>query len=220
MNHGVGHFAFFDDALLHQSDDYFKPMLREIAIRGWRFKMHFPNGLQPRHIDAELAKLFFQTGCETIRLSFETVNPERQQAMSAKVTAIELERALNHLVQAGFQRHRVAVYVLMGLPDQDYDEVAQSVQYVVRLGTRVSLASYSPIPGTVDYDRAVASGLWDDADPVLSNSTIFPMWSKIYGYQRCAELVSWAKEMNQNVLYQSINERRAPSDEIAHHFAM
>jgi hypothetical protein len=38
-------------------------------------------------------------------------------------------------------------------------------------------------------------GLWrEHADPLLTNTSVFPIWSDVYGYRLCEELVRWAKE--------------------------
>lgn len=197
---GVRHFAFFDDALLHRPDDFIKPILRGIIERGSDFHLHTPNGLTPRFIDAELARLFRQAGGETLRLSFETADPARQRSMSAKVTNDELGRALQHLEDAGYARSEIGVYVLMGLPGQPPEEFRQSALYVHRLGARVYPASFSPIPQTLEWRRAVMGGLWDEsADLLLTNTTLFPIWAQLYGYDFCAELLQWAGELNRGL---------------------
>ena len=194
---GVRHFAFFDDALLHRADAFIKPIMRGIVERGYDFHLHTPNGLTPRFIDAELAQLFRKAGGETLRLSFETADPARQRSMSAKVTNDELCRALRNLEDAGYARSEIGVYVLMGLPDQPPEEFRQSVLWVHGLGARVYPASFSPIPQTLEWRRAVTTGLWDEsADLLLTNTTLFPIWSKLYGADFCAELLQWAGDLN------------------------
>jgi hypothetical protein len=43
---------------------------------------------------------------------------------------------------------------------------------------QIRLASYSPIPGTRDFTRAVKAGLIDqNTDPLLTNKTIYPLQS-------------------------------------------
>jgi len=70
----------------------------------------------------------------------------------------DLEKAVNNLTAAGYAKKDLEAYVLMGLPHQPLEEVYQSILFVNSLGIKVSLASYSPIPGTVDYRRAVSDG--------------------------------------------------------------
>ncbi|MBN2411064.1 radical SAM protein [candidate division KSB1 bacterium] len=191
----VEHFAFYDDALLHNADKSFKPLLRRIIERNFKIFLHTPNGLQPRYVDPEFAELFHRAGGFTIRLSFETANPERQKHMSAKVTCRELENAVHCLKNAGFSRDNIGVYVMMGLPDQDFEEVTKSVNFVLDLGVKVNLASFSPIPQTLEWRRAIAAGLWSkDEDLLLTNTSIYPVWSKTFGFAKVEEFVYSIKE--------------------------
>jgi radical SAM superfamily enzyme YgiQ (UPF0313 family) len=191
---GIEHFCFYDDALLHRSQGHIKPLLRGIIGEGLRVQLHLPNGLQPRQIDRELAGLLFEAGARTIRLSFESSHEDRQRAMSSKVSNRDLETALTNLEGAGFRREEIGVYVLMGLPDQDFAEVRESVKVATGLGARAHLASFSPVPGTAEWDRAVRCGLWrQDQDLLTTNNSIFPVWRNKYGYQRCQDFIRQIK---------------------------
>lgn len=204
----VSNFAFFDDALLHRSDSFIKPVLEGVIDRGLHLRFHTPNGLTPRYMDAELAQLFFSSGVETVRLSFETSNPERQRSMSAKVTNDDLRRALQHLDDAGYSRCDLGVYVLMGLPGQTAAEFRESALMVHDLGVRVFPASFSPIPTTDEWRRAIDLGQWRESDDLLlTNTTLFPIWSQSMGYQFCFELLQWAKELNVKVVKTSAHQQ-------------
>ena len=62
-------------------------------------------------------------------------------------------------------------------PDQAEAEVAASVLRVKELGATPVLASYSPIPGTALWPRAVATSRFDlAADPLFHNNSLFPCW--------------------------------------------
>ena len=196
----VRQFAFFDDALLLHADKFLKPILASVCDRKWRLNFHTPNGLTPRYIDQELARLFFHAGIRTVRLSFETINAARQQSMSAKVTGAELEQAIELFQKAGYRRSDIGVYVMMGLPGQEVAEVVESIEFVYRLGAKISLASFSPIPGTIEWKNALADGLWSEQDDLLlTNTTVFPLWSKTVGYKAAFDLMHYAKELNQQV---------------------
>ena len=85
----------------------------------------------------------------------------------------------------------------MGLPGQDLDEVLASIIFVNNLGVKVSLASYSPIPGTKDFDRAVSSGLIaSDIDPVLTNKSIFPLNKGPEGYETYRKVRIFSQILN------------------------
>jgi len=163
--------AFYDDALLVNPERHIKPLLREVARMDLGFRFHTPNGLHPRFIDGELARLFEACGFETLRLSYESVNPERQ---SGKVTTEDLRRAIEELEHAGFPRRRIGVYLMYGLPGQPIDEVWQGVRFLMELGVRIHLAEFSPIRGTPYWQKLVREKkIPDDMDPLLTNNSVF-----------------------------------------------
>ena len=196
----VRHVAFYDDALLHDGEHYARVLFRLLAETDWPLHFYTPNGLQPREIDTETADWMFRAGVTSIRLSYESSNPARQKEMSAKVNDEELYHALSALRQAGYQPRQIGVYVLMGLPDQEIAEVRESVLRVNRAGFKVNLASYSPIPGTREYQKAISMGLWkEDEDPLLANNSIYPVWRRKYPVQDIEALLAWVKQQNERL---------------------
>ncbi|MBN2355337.1 radical SAM protein [candidate division KSB1 bacterium] len=196
----IRHFAFYDDALLHNSESYAKPIFRLLAEEGDKVFFYTPNGLQPRHIDAEMATLLYQAGVAQLHLSFESASPERQKAMALKVTNRQLRSAVENLFRAGYANSQIGVYVLMGLPDQTMDEVRRSVDYVHHLGVKINLASFSPIPGTREWQRAAEMGVWQqEQDLLLGNNSLFPIWRQKYGCKACLDMTLWVKRINQTI---------------------
>ena len=180
---GVRHLAFYDDALLFQKKDHLVPILEEIVRRKIGVRFHTPNGIQPREIDDKTARLMKNAEFMTIRLSYESGNKERQKSMGFKVRDEDLVNAVRFLTEAGFDRRQLGSYVLMGLPGQSVAEVVESILFVLRLGIRVSLASFSPIPGTPYWRQAVEEGLLPvDADPLLTNNSLLPLKSETFTY--------------------------------------
>ncbi len=175
---GTTDIAFFDDALLVNATRHLHVILDQVIGRGVRVRLHTPNGLHPDLLDEELARLMRRAGFETIRLSlvaYGQADEAQQRATGGKVTRAGFERAVAALWAAGFTACQVGAYVLAGRPGQSADEVRESVAYVHQLGVPVHLAYYSPIPGTPDYDAAVAAGaLPPDADPLQHNKAAWP----------------------------------------------
>lgn len=203
----IRHVAFFDDALLHNGEKYAKVLFDMLANAAGCWNFYTPNGIQPRGIDEEMAFLMRRAGVVSVRLSYESSNANRQKAMSAKVTDAELEKATEHLITAGYKKRQIGVYVLMGLPDQDIQEVRDSVNFVNRMGVRVNLASFSPIPHTTEYQKAVSLGLWnEEEDLVLSNNSIFPLWRKKYRLEEINALLSWVNQQNERTLLRAADK--------------
>lgn len=173
---GVREFAFYDDALLTNRDRHFLPLCEQIIAKNMQSTFHTPNGLQVKFIDQETARLMYHAGFKTVRLAYESGSEERQRDMSKKVSNESFARGVAHLQAAGFGPHELDAYVLMGLPGQSLDEVIASMAYVHSLKVGIRLAAFSPIPGTIDFARAVERNeLAFDADPLLTNNSILPI---------------------------------------------
>ncbi len=197
---GVREFAFYDDALLTNRDRHFLPLCEQIINKNLHSTFHTPNGLQVKFIDAETARLMWRAGFKTVRLAYESGSEERQRDMSMKVSNESFGRGVAHLQAAGFGPHELDAYVLIGLPGQLLDEVILSMAYVHSLKVGIRLAAFSPIPGTVDFTRAVERDeIALDADPLLTNNSILP----IHAHEAngaFARLALLAKQLNTHLM--------------------
>lgn len=197
---GIRDVGFYDDALLMQPGKRIKPILREIKERKRELRFHTPNGLHGRYIDEELAQLMYDTNFKTIRLSLESVAKERLRDIHNKITPGEMTRAVNNLVKAGFQARDIETYIIMGLPNQPMEEVIETILYANNLGIQVRLASFSPIPGTKDYQRAIESGfLPENPDPLITNKTVIPLSRTPEAYHRFQAVSQFASMLNEGV---------------------
>jgi radical SAM superfamily enzyme YgiQ (UPF0313 family) len=171
---GVRDVAFYDDALLVDFEQRLGLVLREVGRRALPLRFHTPNGLHARLITPEAAETLTRSDFATVRLSLETVDRERQGATGGKVAANDVARAVRLLVDAGIPREKLGVYLLLGLPDQPLDEVRRGVEFALSLGVRPYVAEFSPIPGTLDWDRLVdARVIPQDIDPILTNNSVY-----------------------------------------------
>ncbi len=196
----VNRFVFYDDALLFQKESHFIPLLEEILHRNFSLQFYAPNGLHPKWIDEQVAFLMKQTGFSQLWLSVESVFPERQASMQYKVCREEVIDAVHALVQAGFSKYQLGAYLIMGLPDQNLEEVIESIAFVFDLGIRVSLASFSPIPFTPCWDQAVALGLLSpETDPLVTNNSVFPWYCGKVPYEKYIKLYTLVHDGNQIV---------------------
>ena len=173
--YGIRDFAFFDDALLVNASSRLLPLLENLRGKGLRLRFHTPNGIHIRLITRKIADRMKDAGFVTLRLSLETVSPERMRRLGSKVTLAEFDRALDCLVRAGFSREDIKVYLLAGLPGQSYSEIEASVAAVLARGVRPSLAEYSPIPWTPLWNEAVKASPYPLAtEPLTHNNILLP----------------------------------------------
>jgi radical SAM superfamily enzyme YgiQ (UPF0313 family) len=177
---GARDVAFYDDALLFGAENHIHPILDSLLAQsqetgGPQARLHTPNGVHARFIDRRLAQKMRQAGFVTLRLGLETADPGRQRRDGGKVDRETFAHAVEILWSAGFTAREVAAYVLVGRPGQDVEEARTTAAYAQNLGVPVRAAQFSPIPGTREWEVAVAAGnLPANADPLLHNNSAYP----------------------------------------------
>ncbi len=197
---GTKNFAFYDDALLLRPDRHISIILKEIIDRKINCNFHTPNAMHANQINEELAKLMFNAGFKTIRISLETSNTERQKAIGNKITPELLQEAIINLKKAGYRGRDIGVYVLICLPGQPLEEMIESVRYVHKCGALTKLAVYSPIPQTKEWDKAIKYFGFDlNADPLLHNDSIYPLRSKDITIDDIQKVKALALELNKEI---------------------
>lgn len=175
---GISDFAFYDDALLVDSERYAVPMMEGVVRGGLDIRFHTPNALHIKEISREMADLLKASGFRTIRLGLETSEPDRNN-IDRKVSEGDFENAVQNLLKAGFKKGDIGAYVLMGLPGQAVRSVEDTISFVGEVGAIPYLAEYSPIPHTPLWDSAVQSSTYDLAnEPLFHNNTLLPCWDE------------------------------------------
>ncbi len=173
-NYGVKNFAFYDDALLVNSDTHAVPLFERIIRTGLNIRLHTPNAVHIREINKKIAQLMAAAGVSTLRLGLETLD-FNERTMDHKVREDEFFQAAAYLREAGFTSDRVGAYLLVGLPGQDMAPVENAIRMVKQTGITPILAYYSPIPLTAMWLAAVEASRYDlAADPIYTNNAIFP----------------------------------------------
>ncbi|MFA6609893.1 MAG: B12-binding domain-containing radical SAM protein [Candidatus Omnitrophota bacterium] len=172
---GIKNFAFYDEALFYNADNYIMEVLRILADIGVKANFYTPNGLHAKFLTKDLAESLRRSGFIAPRIGFESAYDTRQKTTGGKVDNRELVEAISLLKDAGYSSSEIGVNILIGLPDQSEREVEESMRFCHKYGVRVHLEEYSPVPGTPYFDR---SGIALDADPLLHNNSAFPLYDK------------------------------------------
>ncbi len=190
--HSVVDIAFYDDALLLDSDHHILPLLEELRRRDLPLRFHTPNGVHISGLSVQVCEALFSSGFRTVRLGLETADPASHQKLGDKVRPGAFSAAMANLTQAGFQPDHIGVYLLCGLPGQDPAEVAHSIRMVREQGARPYLAEYSPIPATRFWPEALSCSPFDLAgEPLYHNNSLLPCRSKRFGLEE----LQWLKQL-------------------------
>lgn len=187
----IKNFVFYDDALLFNDKNHLVKILEEIIKRKINCYFHTPNGIQTRYVTENLANLMHKVNFIQPRLSLETINKNRQKTTGSKVTNKEFEIAVKNLKTAGYKSGEISAYVMMGMPEQNFNEVKESIKFVSDLGVKVFLVEYSPIPGTRDWQDYK----FNFEDPLLHNNSIFPLYS-VKDWDKFQKLKDFARQCN------------------------
>lgn len=173
---GVTEIGFMDDALLKEADDYALPMFRELTATGTPVKFSTPNGVHISEITPELAKAMYTGGMVGLTLSIETISKKRMKTFSSKTSMEQFKQAVNSLLDAGFHPTQLYGYILFGMPGQLIDEAIETKAFVASLGIEPRVLVFTPVPQTVEYKRAVESGIIEaNCDPALHNNKLRAM---------------------------------------------
>ena len=194
-NLGVKDFAFYDDALLVDSENHIVPLLRRIIETGLKVRFHTPNGVHVKELNPKLCEMMKAAGFTTLRLGLETASIKRSTQKDNKIEEGQFPWAMENLKSAGFLPGEVGVYLLCGLPYQDPSEIEYSIEVVRELGGWPYLAEYSPIPGTKMWKDAVEISPFPiEKEPLFHNNTLFPCRSERFPVSELERLKKKARE--------------------------
>lgn len=181
LNFKTENMAFYDDALFIDKKKHIIPILKKLIRKKYPIRFHTPNGLHIKEIDLDLARLLKKANFHSLYLSQESFDQEFLTNSCNKVDSNDIVKALESLEKAGFNRRDINVYLLAGLPGQEFSAIKNSILSVQSLGARPYLAFYSPIPGTPEWKKAVDLGFFTEkTDPLLHNKLTFPyLWGSL-----------------------------------------
>jgi hypothetical protein len=192
---GLKNFAFYDDALLYRQEEILIPFLEKVLAAGRRFHFYTPNGLHIRGLTAETAALMHRAGFEEIRFGFESSSADFHQSYDGKWADDDFAHAVENCLAAGFAAQQLRTYILAGLPGQKAAEVEASLRCVKRRGLAVSLAEFSPVPGSPLWRQCVEqSPLPLEEEPLYQNNCFFPMESADFTAEDLVRLKIFARE--------------------------
>ena len=172
---GLNDVAFYDDALFLDSGRYLKEFLSFLEPGKYRF--HTPNGVHLKELDEELCKVLKEQDIPQLRFGFETAFTR----YDSKTDIDQLKEKVEMLQHAGFTSEQTGVYLLCGLPGQTVDEVEKTIEIVAEIGARPYLSEFSPVPGTVLYEKHRSESLLDfHSEPLYQNNSVSAWRSPLF----------------------------------------
>ena len=175
---GAKDIAFYDDALLHRTEEVLLPFLDVVQTTVATMfggnnpvRFHTPNALNARFMTPDLARRMVKAGFASFFLGLESGAASWQAATGGKVRMEEFASAVESLRAAGAQT--IFAYIIAGHPDSEMQELEDAIRFAHRCGVRVILSEFSPLPGTPDGMKCEP---WADlAEPLSHNKTAFAL---------------------------------------------
>jgi radical SAM superfamily enzyme YgiQ (UPF0313 family) len=147
------------------------------------------------------APLFELLSAEGVPVRLHTPNGLHVREITPELAHL-MKKAGMATVRLRFAPKDLGAYILAGLPGQTFAEVEDSIAFSFACGVPVRPALFSPVPHTVEFERAVAAGLIDpESDPLLQNNTLRAVdWFAEYpgGYKGFKRTVDEGNESLQN----------------------
>ena len=104
--------------------------------------------------DPELVRLMKRSGCHTLYIGFESVNPESLEGMKKNQTVAEIAEAVKVL-----RRHRIHIHgmFVLGFDQDDWKTIRKTVRFAKKARlTSTQFLILTPLPGSEFYDRIAA----------------------------------------------------------------
>ncbi|MBD3246908.1 MAG: radical SAM protein [Candidatus Omnitrophica bacterium] len=164
---GIRDFVIYDDAFLY-GDRFVENFLSRLIDSRMPLRIHTPNALHLCFLNERTAALMKTAGFINPHFGLETLDPALHTRWNDKVGRHDLSRALQVLSRGGYRRGEFSVYMLLGYPGQDIDRFLTEAETLHEQGAKISLAEYSPVPGT-----AAAGDIPEiEKEPLLQNNSL------------------------------------------------
>ena len=162
---------------------------RELDI-SWNFRARADS------ITPELVRACEAAGCTRIQVGVETSSDEGMEVLGKDIT---LEQVMNAFALLGSSRITSAAYFMIGCPhEKTLEDIERTVNFAISLDPDYCLFGVlTPYPGTVLYEKGVASGALDpdrwerflqDPNPEFRP----PVWTEHMGEKELTEYLDMA----------------------------
>jgi len=143
---------FYDDnfaANRERAKDLCRAMIREKFRFKWTTQVRADVAR-----DIELVRLMKRSGCHTVYIGFESINPDSLKGMKKSQTVSEISRAVRILRR---QRIRIHGMFVLGFDQDDWASMMRSVKFAIK--SRLNSTQFlilTPLPGSEFYEKMSA----------------------------------------------------------------
>lgn len=162
--YGVTDFQFQDLTAVFQKK-WILAFCDAIQQRGLKATWQFPTGTRSEAITEEVAEAMSKAGCSNFALPFESADPAVLKRMKKHADTDKQLTAARHALKAGI---RVGGFLMVGLPYETRRSLWLAWKLVLKAAwigmSEMSVHSFVPLPGTVDFEALKQQGRIPDDD--------------------------------------------------------
>tara|TARA_Y100000034_G_scaffold79725_1_gene95670 strand:- start:2916 stop:4955 length:2040 start_codon:yes stop_codon:yes gene_type:complete len=152
--YNIKKFVFWESNLLINSKNHFEKILDLIIEKKLDIELDTPEGLQPNLITQELANKMKQAGFQRVYVPLESVNDKECKERFKRVSTLkDFENCVDIFKKAGFEKCKINVFILIGLPNQKLSTILQSIIKVWELECNPRIMPFTLIPTTEEHNR-------------------------------------------------------------------
>ncbi len=145
---------FYDDnftADKERSKELFRSMIREGLTPTWTAQVRVETAK-----DEELLDLMKRSGCHTVYIGFESVNPETLKAYNKKQSFEDIQSCVKKLHKKGIRIHGMFVF---GSEHDTTDTIKETLRFTKKNSLEsIQFLILTPLPGTALYHEMEQSG--------------------------------------------------------------
>jgi radical SAM superfamily enzyme YgiQ (UPF0313 family) len=158
--YNIHDFAFYEDNFLLEKPNLERLLKLLIENRATmpHLRLYAPEGVEVRllHDDLRFVELMRQSGFDGIYLPLETMSREVTRAWNRRHSHADLfEKAVKVCQDANFKLHDMEVnaFILFGMPDENLQDVVNTMFYAAeQVGGLVPML-YTPVPGSIMFEQ-------------------------------------------------------------------
>lgn len=157
---GYRHF-YFSDSLFVLDKKRIADFCKYIIESGYKDVVFTADGLRADHLTLEILQHLKEAHFKFITLGVESVNDETLKFFNKGETFNQIDNALSMADSLSFD---ISIYLVIGAPNESYDDAIKSIRYPLRYKNINSsiVSKLMPIRGTSYYEYAVEHNLVKD----------------------------------------------------------
>jgi len=196
-NKNVRIFNFEDDNLTFNRKwflEFLKAIIQDFSLKN--IELTAMNGICYPTLDKEVLIKMKQAGFKRLNLSYVTksipLRDNLNRPKSCSDDQIRFEKIIKHAQQIGFL---VTVYIIIGLPNQAYHEIKESINYLLNLGVLVGPSVFYLPPGSKMIEKMkIKSEIINNWN--LYRSSAFAVETENLSREQLIELFCYTREVN------------------------